>query len=339
MSVELGPLRAWRHPLGGCLFAALGALLSHRGLEPLEVLGAAWHFRYRLGDVRREEFYYPCGEESLAEAIAPHHPVRSRWHVPPDPVAAWIDVRERLRAGVPVAVVVDNFHVPFRPAFGDVHSCHLVVVTGFDEGAGTATVVDAVPPGFQGPLPLAQLALARGSDNRPQHARDMFFAGDPIGGRWLELEVTGTAPALSAELVRRVLADNCRRFRSAPGDGPDLAGLGGLARFCEWAVAAMAAGRPVVDEVFVVAGVAMADTALHADYLAHAAVRLGAVRLREAARRVERLAHHWAAVRIAVATARGAEPSATPRLAERFERLLVDQRAAIGELEALADRP
>src|SRR6266536_2832115 len=94
VTVGLAPPRAWRHELAGCLHACMATLLGFQGVEPLEALGAGWGFYYRPGDVRREEYYFPCRPgTSLLENLAPYHPVASRWHRPRDAAEGWAQVR------------------------------------------------------------------------------------------------------------------------------------------------------------------------------------------------------------------------------------------------------
>jgi hypothetical protein len=336
-ALVLDGVTAWRHDLAGCLHACAATLLGAQGVEPLESLGAAWSFLHIPAELRREEYYFPCRPgESLFAALAPYHPVRSRWHEAPDAEHGWAEVRAAVAAGTPVAVAVDNFHLPFRPAYQDVHANHLIIVYGFDDAAGTARVLDTVPPRYDGDLDLGHLAAARDSGNRSEHRRDMFFADQPIGNRWLEAEVDLAAfPAFDRDTIRDVIRRNLDGYADpAPVDaaGRVYAGLAGLADFLGDAGDRLADGGPIADELFVAAGAVLAGTALHADWLAHAARRLASVELAEAGRRVERVAHHWTAVRIMAALSRSGDVPA-PRLARRAAALLEDQRRALTELD------
>lgn len=324
-------VRPWRHDLAGCLHACAATLLAQRGLDPGQVLGSGWVFRYAVGDFRREEYYFPARPgESLFAALAPHHRVASRWHAPAGPDEGWAQVRDRVAAGTPVAVAVDNFHLHFRPAYRDVHANHLIVVYGFDEEAGTARVLDAVPPRFDGDIPLAELRAARGSANAGAHDRDMFFADQRIGHRWLEL-VTGERPE---RLDRARVAEILRRNRETyGGEGRDA-----LRAFLTAMEQRLAAGDPVADELFVVAGTALAATGLHAGWLAGVGRQLAATRLVELGREVERVAHHWTAVRILAALTRHGEVSAT-RLARRHRELRAAYDQAFAEIDDWVEEP
>lgn len=333
MRVVLDGVRPWRHDLAGCLHACAATLFAARGIDPLDALGAAWWFRYRPGDVRREEYYMPCREgASLLEAIAPYQAAISRWREPIDAEAGWAEVRDEIVQGRPVVVAVDNFHLPFRPAHRDVHSNHLLVVHGFDEGQGTARVLDAVPPRFDGDIPLEVLRQARGSINPAERERDLFFAASPIAHRWLEVTIARSHVG-PAEAVRRNLAG----FAAAP-DGPTQEGLAGQARFLASMIDRHETGEDVVDELFVVAGAVLATTGLHARWLAQLADRLPAgADLRELARRVDRIAHHWTALRIAIATARGI-PARAAGLRRRARALHADHEWLLGDLAGVIDQ-
>lgn len=331
MKVLLENVRPWRHDLAGCLHGCLATLLEHRGIPALPVLGAAWTFRHFPEGVRREEYYYPCaGDESLLGALAPHHPVRSRWHSPADAESGRREVAEAVAGGTPVAVAVDNYHLPFRPAHRDVHSNHLVVVHGWDDELGTAHVVDAVPPAFHGDIALTDLAAARDSGNELAHDRDMFFTGVHIGNRWLSLAPDidpRDIPPLDRGEVARVIDGNLAHF-DRPSPGEAYTGLAGIEAFLADAAKRLRAGEDICDELFVAAGAVLACTAVHADWLALAGRTLGARGLVEQARAVERVAHHWSAVRIMAALTRGGGLS-PDRLARRTHALLKDQENAL----------
>lgn len=337
MKVSLPGIAHWRHDLGHCLHATAGVLLGFHGADPLDLLGAAWGFDYPAGDMRREEYYFPCRRGSLFASLAPYHDVASTWHAPSSPEQGWDEVRARLLAGTPVAVAADNYFLPFRPAYQDVHTNHLLVVYGFDEARGTVSVCDPVPPRFRGEIPIEALTAARDSANPVRHSRDMFFTANPIGNRWLDVTVTGPTGPASRERLREIMAANLTGYEGAADGSSDYRGLPGLERFLREAAARLAGGdTSVVDEVFVVAGVALAVTGLHGDYLAAAARRLGEPPLLKLAREVDRIAHHWSAVRIIVATGRDDPATAGRALAGRTTELLLDQLGTVDRMAAVA---
>jgi hypothetical protein len=330
-------VRPWRHDLAGCLHACAATLLAHRGLDPVDVLGAAWLFHYDAGDFRREEYYFPLQPgESLFGALAPYHRVGSRWHAPPDAQQSWAQVRELVGNGTPVAVAVDNFHLPFRPAFRDVHANHLIIVYGFDDEAGTVRVLDAVPPRFDGDIALDELRVARGSANEGAHDRDMFFADRQIGHRWLELTTDEPPAEPDAARIADILRRNHDSFVHKGSGGPRYEGRAGLEAFLADLENRLAAGEPVADELFVVAGAALSVTGLHATWLAAAGRRLGAGSLAELGREVERVAHHWTAVRIMAALTRNGDVSVA-RLARRHRELRAAYDRAFASIDDWAE--
>ncbi|MEV4603159.1 BtrH N-terminal domain-containing protein [Amycolatopsis sp. NPDC049253] len=334
MRVDLGPAGRWRHDLSHCLHTTAGVLLTFHGLDPVRVLGAGWGFSHRPGDVRREEYFFP-GEGPLFADLAPHHAVSSVWHEPADADSGWREVRAKLAAGTPVAVAADNFHLPFRPAYRDVHTNHLLTVFGFDDEAGEVLVADPVPPAFQGAISLETFTAARDSGNPIRHDRDMFFTANPIGNRWLELVVGPEQPAFDLGFVRHVLAANA----AALGEGrvtPGLVtGLAGLRHTLTGLLERYEGDEVAVDDLFILGGAVLAVTGLHAEFLALAGRRFGMSGLGELARSVDRIAHHWAAFRIAVATGRADRAAAVPGLLARAERLLAAYEVVAGEMACL----
>ena len=327
MRTVLADVRPWRHDLAGCLHASAATLLAFHGVPPLDALGAAWGFYYPPADSRGEEYYFPCPPgRSLLGSLAPYHPVWSRWHQPADAADGWAQVRGLVAAGQPAAVAVDNFHLPFRPAYRDVHANHLIVVYGFDDARGTVRVLDAVPPRFDGDIRITELTAARDSGNLAVHDRDMFFAGRPIGNRWLEVGAGQPEPP-SRDRVR----DHIRRNVTGFAGAAPHQGLAGLRAFLGAAQTRLAAGLQVADELFIVAGAALATSALHADWLTACGRGFGEPGWTELGRQVERVAHHWSAVRIMAALSRSGAVSAD-RLRRRHRALLDDIQRVLAEM-------
>jgi Butirosin biosynthesis protein H, N-terminal len=331
MRTSLPNIDHWWHELTNCLHSTTAIVLRHRGFDPDEVLGAGWGFRYRPGDLRREEYYQPCPPGvSLVESLAPHHPVRSAWHEPAgSDGGAWAAVRAQVAAGRPTIVAADNYQLPFRPAFEDVHTNHLIVVVGFDDAAGEVEVIDSVPPRFHGWLPLPVLAAARGSANPVRHERDMFFTANPIGRRWLE--VVSPQPIPAGPPLAGVLAANLAGF-GRPRAGEWSFGTDGLAELFENFEARHGIDGDGADELFVNAGAALAGTALHADFLTAAAGRTGVTALAEAGRWVSRVAHHFTAVRILAARSRGRRDQ-IPVVRRRGRQLIADLGHALDAVQ------
>jgi hypothetical protein len=213
-----------------------------------------------------------------------------------------------------------------------VHTNHLLVVHGFDDERGEVFLADPVPPRFQGPITLAELAAARDSANPIHHDRDLFFTANPVANRWLTVHVDGLQPALDLEFLRSALQANVDGFLDGQADGATLTGLAGQRRFLRSLLADLGAGADRVDEVFIVAGAHLAVTGLHADFLAAAGRRLGWPVLAELGRDVDRVAHHWTALRIGVANARCHAETEIPDLLARADALMADQERALARM-------
>jgi hypothetical protein len=312
-------IRLWYRDPISCLHSTLATLLMHAGAEPLPVLGLAWDFRYLPGDVRTEEFYwagrYPG---DLAHSVLPYHDVTSRWRVadPDEPLA---DLAAVLVDGRLPVVAADNFHLPFRPAYQDVHSAHLIVIAEVDPAGGRVRVSDAMPPAYQGWLDLADLRRAWGSGN-PRDYQNVFFGGDPIGGRWLDIRLGGPFPELTGERLAIALAANVRGF-AAP-DGPGWAGLDGLRGYtAELLTRAGDGDGAALEEAYTFGWGPQAQAALHGELLRRCGDRWRRPGLVDAGRLVERTAHLWTGVRVTAAHGRDDPRRAAESLARHVERL------------------
>lgn len=339
MRVILPEMALWRHDLCECLHNCLGILLLHHGQDPELVLGAVWDFYYPPHDVRPEEYYYPARWPTLVGSIVPYHPLTSRWHEPADAEQGWQQVKERLLGGRPAIVAVDNYYLPFRPAYQDVHTNHVVVVYGFDEQAESVFVMDPSPPAFQGSIRLDALLAARSSENPALHERDLFFTNRPIANRWLDVEVGEEPfPALSRAWVTSVLQTNLRRFREQ-SETEAYSGMAGMEQY--FGAGALAAieerGTPAMDELVLVSVAFQEATALHADFLRAAGQRLDWWELIEASRQVDLVAHDCTPLRIMAAKGRTDPQEMRPRLASRFERLLFDYASVVKNLERISE--
>lgn len=340
MKALLTNVHPWRHDLAGCLHACAATLLRYYGVPPLDALGAAWGFYYPPDDYRPEEYYFPRQPgRSLVGSLAPYHGAWSMWHHPADATEGWDQVRAQVAADRPVAVAVDSFYLPFRPAYHDAHANHLIVVFGFDDERGTVRVLDAIPPRFDGDISIAELIAARDSGNHGAHDRDMFFANQPIGNRWLEVRADRTERP-SRTRAREHLHRNVSAFagsRSRPGARADpYLGMAGLRAFLGAAERRLAAGGQVADELFIVAGTALATSALHADWLTRNGRAFGEPRWTELGRQVERIAHHWTSIQIMAALSRSGSVSAD-RLRRRNRALLDDMDRVLSEMAEIAD--
>lgn len=321
----LSSMQIWRHDLSSCLQDDIATVLLHNGQDPVVALGAAWDFYYPAGDFRREEYYFPCRwPEDPAKSLAPYHPVTSRWHFPKTGDEGYEQVKTDLQNGTPAIIAVDNYYLPFRPAYQDVNTNHLIVLYGIDEEAGVAYVLDNKPPQYQATIPLEVLHAARQSANPANDRSLYFYTNNPIESRWLEVNVTGAFPEVTPEWVAEVLTENVRKFRTESRDGVFL-GLQGLAAYLQeikTRASVAETGPDAMDEIYVVGWAVQQQTALHGDFLTAVGRRLGWHRLAELGREVNRLAHEWSDLRMIGAHHRYNSTEMVERIEKRADRLV-----------------
>ncbi|QGV77870.1 BtrH N-terminal domain-containing protein [Streptomyces ficellus] len=306
----------WYRDLISCLQATFGTVVAREGADPLAVLGAGWRFLHLPGDVRSEEFYYPCppgasGEADLGAALAPHHDLRARWWQPADEDDLWREVRDTLTADRLVIAAVDNFHLPFRPAYGDVHAAHLVVVYGLDEARGLVYVSDAMPPAFRGAVPVEAFLRSWGSAN-PTDVQDAFFSDSRIGRRCLDVRLDTPPPPLTPELLGGFLRTDTDAFTTATAATSATQARAGLAGFDAFAAELVERCRAGDDtalrELYPFGWGMQAQASLHGELLRRCGRTWGDPALAGAGRAVESVAHAWTGLRIT-----GAHGHADPR--------------------------
>jgi butirosin biosynthesis protein H-like len=327
----------WCRDSVSCVQSTIAAVAHRAGLDPLEPLGAGWQFTYLPGDVTNEEFYVPTPDGDLARTVCPHHPIRSAWRVPgegADPLhalAGWLD------AGVWPVAAVDNYHLPFRPAYHDVHAAHLLIVYGIDRSGERVWVSDAMPPAYQGPIAAADF-LAAWSSGNPADPQDDFFSSRRIERRWLELTVTEPASALDEETLLAAIRADTAAYDEG-GLDPVRRGRDGLARWSAEVTERAAAGDgAALTETYVLGWSQQAQADLHAELLLDRGRRWRRPDLAEAGRLVQRAAHAWTGVRITAAHNRLDPRRALPDLRRHLTRLRGRFEEAHDRLSALSDR-
>ncbi|GGT19588.1 BtrH N-terminal domain-containing protein [Streptomyces purpureus] len=303
----------WYRDLISCLQATFGSVLTRAGADPLEVLGAGWRFLHLPGDVRSEEFYYPCppGESEAADlgaALAPHHELHARWWQPADENDVWREVRETLAEDRLVIAAVDNYHLPFRPAYGDVHAAHLVVVYGLDETRGVVHVSDAMPPSFRGAVPIKEFLRSWGSAN-PTDVQDAFFSDSRIDRRCLDVRLDAPPPPLTPALLGGFLRTDVDGFTTV---GSARTGLAGYDEFAAELLDRCRAGDAgALRELYPFGWAMQAQASLHGELLRRCGRRWEDPALAGAGRAVEAVAHAWTGLRFT-----GAHGLADPRAVE-----------------------
>jgi hypothetical protein len=304
----------WYRDLISCLQATFGTVLARAGVDPLSVLGAGWRFLHLPGDVRSEEFYYPClpdasGEVDLGAALAPHHDLHARWWQPADEDDLWREVRRTLVEDRLVIAAVDNFHLPFRPAYGDVHAAHLVVVYGLDETRGVVHVSDAMPPAFRGAVPIGEFLRSWGSVN-PDDVQDAFFSNSQIGRRCLDVRLATMPAELTPEVLGRFLRADVEANTTATGTSART-GLAGFDAFAAELLDRCRAGdADALTELYPFGWAMQAQTSLHGELLRRCGRVWDDPALAGAGRLVELVAHQWTGLRFT-----GAHGLADPKAA------------------------
>lgn len=300
----------WYRDLISCLQATLGSLLIREDVDPLSVLGAGWRFLHLPGDVRSEEFYYPCpadefGDVDLGTALAPHHALHARWWRPADENDVWREVRETLAGDRLIIAAVDNYHLPFRPAYGDVHAAHLVVIYGLDETRGVVHVSDAMPPAFRGAVPIEEFLRSWGSVN-PADAQDAFFSDSRIGRRCLDVRIDAPPAPLTPELLGGFLRTDVAAFTTATSARTGLAGYDEFA--AELLDRCRAGDTGALRELYPFGWAMQAQASLHGELLRRRGRQWDHPELAGAGRAVEAVAHAWTGLRFT-----GAHGLADPR--------------------------
>jgi uncharacterized membrane protein len=305
-----GDIRLWYRDTISCLQGTFATALLRAGHDPLHALGLHWEFRYQPGEVTSEEFSFPCPPGTdLAKALMPHHPVRSSWHRASDAGDGVEELLVELSRDRTVIAAVDNFHLPFRPAYHDVHAAHLLVVSGVDRENGTVTVADAMPPEFRGAIPLTAFLNAWTSGN-PSDEQDAFFSDTRIERRYLTVEVGAPFPDVGPELLTSAIGYSLDLFRApSPDEHGHHVGLRGLRHFLGDLVERARTGRAgALQHAYPFGWGMQAQAGLHGELLRTWGRATGRPALAEAGRRMEAVAHAWSGVRVTAAHATAHPP-------------------------------
>jgi hypothetical protein len=344
MTQTATPIQLWTRDLGSCLHGTLATVLLHDGHDPVTVLGAPWEFRRRAGAWTTEEYYFLAEPDSLAKRLALFHPFESAWHRSERPVDGTADgagdglgeLRDALAAGVLPIAAVDNFHLPFRPAFHDVHAAHLLVVYRITDT--DVYVSDAQPPAYQGPIPVADFLRSWDSAN-PAHDADVFFSSSPSDRRWLHARMRGAGPPVDRGWLAQVIRDNVARYRAESPAGVDT-GVQGLRRYLG-ELCALRPGTEAADlalsELYVISWNIQAQAGLHAEFLRAQGRRWGIAELAEAATRVDAVAHGWTGVRMTGAHSRVWQRHRLDELRAHAAELIRRLEVALEQLDLAAD--
>src|SRR5262249_45530351 len=205
-----------------------------------------------------------------------------------------------------VIAAVDNYHLPFRPAYGDVHAAHLVVVYGLDEVRGLVYVSDAMPPAFRGAVPIEAFLRSWGSAN-PTDVQDAFFSDSRIGRRGLDGRLGSPPPPLTPGLLGGFLRTDVDTFTTAASARTGLAGFDEFAG--ELLDRCRAGDATALRELYPFGWGMQAQAALHGELLRRCGQEWGDPALAGAGRAVEAVAHAWTGLRVTGAHRLGQPPA------------------------------
>ncbi len=332
---EVGSYPQWYADPLSCLQTTLGSLLLEHGLHPVEVLGLGCEFAFAPADVACEEFYRPAQSElGVAADLCPYSDVESAWRSVANPG----DLIDLIEAHSSVIVAVDNFYLPFRPAYQDVHAAHLVVVPAWRrtvEGNLEFYVSDAQPPRFQGWLASEHLMNACTSGN-PADQQDVFFSSRAIGGRVLTVTVRSRPAELTAGRLAEAIGGNLHRWAIGQAQEADRVwtGRAGLRRFVQ-RLPERGDDPAELRPVYTFGWAMQAQAFLHARLAQEFGHRAGSPCLAGIAVAADRVVTAWSNLRLLCAHA--AELARVPELVERrgeelvraYEQLAVEWRCAL----------
>ncbi|WP_322923408.1 BtrH N-terminal domain-containing protein [Paenibacillus campi] len=336
MKSILEPIEIWRHDLTSCLQDSIATALIHAGIEPLPVLGARWNFYYEKGDYRREEYYYPCQDKNNpAESLSAYFPVHTHWNTPKDEQEAWEQLQAKIQEGKPVIVAVDNYYLPFRPAYQDVHTNHLIVVYGIDTEQEIVYVLDNKPPQFKGAIPIETLRQARNSLNPGSDRSLYFYTDNPIENRWLDVVIENFVAEPNEDWVKQVISKNLEAWSASSEDDTWL-GIDGIERLLAQLHTRSLLNDPnAMDELYVVGWTIQQQTSLHGDFLIFIGNKLNVLKMAEVGRDVNRLAHAWSNLRMLGAHHRACGSEISNRLEEASLQLVLEYRKVLQKMKSI----
>lgn len=244
-------------------------------------------------------------------------------------------MRETLADDRLVIAAVDNYHLPFRPAYGDVHAAHLVVIYGLDETRGVVYVSDAMPPAFRGAVPIEEFLRSWGSAN-PTDVQDAFFSDARIGRRCLDVRLDAPPAPLTPELLGGFLRTDADVFTTA---GSARTGLAGYDEFAaELLDRCRAADAGALRELYPFGWGMQAQASLHGELLRRCGRQWDDPALAGAGRAVEAVAHAWTGLRFTGAHGLEDPRAAAPDIAHHVTVLRAAYTRAVDAVGAAAAR-
>lgn len=185
------------------LFNLRAALPSYCGCDPDMALGLVWDLGFAAPSAREYDL------SPLFAARADGWCGLSLTLREEGFEAGWARVAALVDAGKPVVLAVDNYYLPYRPAYRRVHAGRMLMLRSLDQRRQRATLIDLWPPAYAVEVEYADLWRAWGSENPRGEEDNPFFSGYGINWGWLEIAAHPTAIPLSrAEILARVFAND-----------------------------------------------------------------------------------------------------------------------------------
>jgi len=191
------------------------------------LLGIRWSFAWPKPSIRREliEYSFPLGPVPFEDDLLSQTGVRLISHNEDKD-----SVRRHLALGRDTIIAVDSFLLPYRPAFGRVHSHRTLIVRACDK-PGEVWVDDAWPPSFQGALSWTVIENARYSPVTLDPGREPIFAGRPINGEWFSVDLDWFPILDAADWATRLLQRIFLRANTITADERGEYGLTAMKSF------------------------------------------------------------------------------------------------------------
>jgi hypothetical protein len=143
------------------------------------------------------------------------------------------DLYRFVEEGRAAIAAVDSFYLPYRPAFGRVHS-HRTLIVRRAPSKDDVWVEDPWPPAFVGSIPVNVFDQARHSKTVLCTTGEPIFAGAPVEGEWWSLDLIPLPMRSVSEWASLLL---CELSTEAGRSSKDLAGDYGLAAWRLFAIA------------------------------------------------------------------------------------------------------
>jgi hypothetical protein len=192
-------------------------------------LGARWSFGWPASCDREQlcEYSFPAGPRPFVELLALRTGLCIAEHQDPDGRG----LHEHLGRGESAVVAVDSYYLPYRPAFGRVHSHRTILVKPMKD-PNTIWVEDEWSPRYFGTLSLQTLDGARYSTVPLEREIEPIYAGRLIRGEWFSATVSPVSMGSEvAEWAGALLRTLCSEASTTTTDGNGMYGPGALATF------------------------------------------------------------------------------------------------------------